>query len=423
MHLAQLLTTSTDRQNPSALRSPRGSSFRGDDECAGGVNISEANPLLTEQRVRHSSAKWRTYGADVLPAWVAEMDFPLAHCVTVALHEAIDRGDTGYRFVGDLPNIVSTFYARHHDWHFSGSQVIVLADVLTAMSEAMRRLTPARSAVVVTTPIYPPFFHVTQAIADRGVVDVPLRDGHLDLEGLAAAFARDDVSAFLMCHPHNPTGMIADRATLLEVARLARAHGIVVISDEIWSPLTWGEPGFVPYLSVDPDLTAPDVALVSASKAFNLAGLKCAQIVAGSTEVADALRSSIPIEITYGTGHLGVIASVAAYSDGDTWLAATIEQVRHNFVVLTHEIEDHIPQITFETPRATYLAWLDCRDLGLGDDPAKVFLEKGRLAVNPGDTFGGCGRGFIRLNLATDAALIHEAVTRMQRAIKVSCEG
>lgn len=377
-----------------------------------------ASPLLSEQRARHSSAKWRTYDADVLPAWVAEMDFPLAACITEALHDAVGRGDTGYRFVGELPDVVSAFYARHHGWDFAGSQVIVLADVLTAMSEAMRRLTPAMSSVVVTSPIYPPFFHVTQAIADRGVVDVPLRDGHLDMDGLAMAFAREDVSAFLMCHPHNPTGMITDRATLLEVARLARAHGIVVISDEIWSPLTWGEPDFVPYLSVDPDLTAPDVALVSASKAFNLAGLKCAQIVAGSAEVAESLRSSIPIEVTYGTGHLGVIASIAAYSEGDVWLAATIERIRENFQILETQLADHLPQISFTSPQATYLAWLDCRGLGLGDDPAKVFLEQGRLAVNAGHTFGEHGRGFIRLNLATDAALVREAVARMQRCIE-----
>jgi cysteine-S-conjugate beta-lyase len=384
------------------------------------VTNSDADPLLAEQRVRHSSAKWRTYDTDVLPAWVAEMDFPLADCITSALHDAIDRGDTGYRWVGDLPEAASAFYARHHGWEFSGSQVIVLADVLTAMSEVMRRLTPAGSAVVVTSPIYPPFFHVTQAIAGREVVDVPLLAGQLDLDGLAVAFARDDVSAFLMCHPHNPTGMIADRATLLKVAQLARAQGVIVISDEIWSPLTWGEPDFVPYLCVDPELTAPDVALVSASKAFNLAGLKCAQIVTGSSALADTLRSRIPMEITYGTGHLGVIASTAAYRDGDLWLAETMERIRENFTVLEHEVSIRIPQVGFQSPRATYLAWMDFRHVGLGDDPAKVLLEKGRLAVNPGHTFGDRGRGFVRVNLATDPVLVREMVARMQQSIEDS---
>jgi cystathionine beta-lyase len=191
----------------------------------------------------------------------------------------------------------------------------------------------------------------------------------------------------------------------------------VVISDEIWSPLTWGEPGFIPYLSIDPKLTAHDVALVSASKAFNLAGLKCAQIIAGSPELADTLRARIPVEITYGTGHLGVIASMAAYSAGDSWLAATTELIRANIALLAQELAEHLPQISFDPPEATYLAWLDCRGLDLGSDPAKAFLDRGRLAVNPGHTFGERGRGFVRLNLAMDSEFVKEAVARMQRSL------
>jgi cystathionine beta-lyase len=381
------------------------------------MDASQGFPYLRAQRSRHSSAKWRAYNDDVLPAWVAEMDFPLAECISEALHDAVDRGDTGYSWPGNLPAVASDFYARQQGWHFLDNQVIVLADVLTAMAETMRRLTPQGSSIVVTSPIYPPFVHVTKSVVDRQVVDVPLREGLLDLDGLERAFAKDDVSAFLMCHPHNPTGMMADRATLLGVARLARAHNVVVISDEIWSPLTWGEPGFIPYLSIDPKLTAHDVALVSASKAFNLAGLKCAQIIAGSPELADTLRARIPVEITYGTGHLGVIASMAAYSAGDSWLAATTELIRANIALLAQELAEHLPQISFDPPEATYLAWLDCRGLDLGSDPAKAFLDRGRLAVNPGHTFGERGRGFVRLNLAMDSEFVKEAVARMQRSL------
>jgi len=381
------------------------------------MTAAQIGQLLGELRARHSSAKWRMYDDDVLPAWVAEMDYPLADCIAEALHDAIDRGDTGYRWVGNLPELAGDFYARHHGWHFAESQVIVLADVLTAMAEAMRRLTPHGSSIVVTSPIYPPFVHVTRSIADRHVVDVPLLHGRLDLDGLAQAFSQEEVTAFLMCHPHNPTGMIADRETLVAVAHLARAHNVVVISDEIWSPLTWGEPDFIPYLSVAPEITTHDVALVSASKAFNLAGLKCAQIIAGSPEVADTLRARIPMEITYGTGHLGIIASMAAYSAGDSWLAATTERIQANILLLARELAEHLPAIIFEPPRATYLAWLDCRGLDLGDDPAKAFLDKGRLAVNPGQTFGDNGKGFVRMNLAMDPELVQESVARMYRSL------
>jgi cystathionine beta-lyase len=181
--------------------------------------------------------------------------------------------------------------------------------------------------------------------------------------------------------------------------------------------LTWGEPDFIPYLSVAPEITTHDVALVSASKAFNLAGLKCAQIIAGSPEVADTLRARIPMEITYGTGHLGIIASMAAYSAGDSWLAATTERIQANILLLARELAEHLPAIIFEPPRATYLAWLDCRGLDLGDDPAKAFLDKGRLAVNPGQTFGDNGKGFVRMNLAMDPELVQESVARMYRSL------
>lgn len=179
----------------------------------------------------------------------------------------------------------------------------------------------------------------------------------------------------------------------------------------------------VELLSLGEDLTAPDVALVSASKAFNLAGLKCAQVVAGSATLAEDLRKSIPVEVTYAAGQLGVIASIAAYREGDEWLDATLARITDNARLLGDLLAGRLPQVRYVEPEATYLAWLDCRDLGLEDDPAAVFLERGRVAVNPGGDFGEPGRGFVRLNLATTPDVIEEAVERMARAVDAHGDG
>ncbi len=374
-------------------------------------------------RAGRTSAKWRAFPPDVMPLWVAEMDFPLAAPIAQALHAAIDRSDVGYRWAGDLPEAYAAFAARRLGWQPDPARVIVLGDILAAIAESLRRLTGPDDAVVITPPIYPPFFGVTRDIVQRPIVEVPLAGRELDLDGLEEAFRRPEVTAFLLSQPHNPTGAIVPLDTLATVAELARRHGVVVISDEVWTPLPLGGRSVPSYLSLGEELTGPDVALVSASKAFNLAGLKCAQVVAGSAELADRLRATIPVEVTYAAGQLGVIASVAAYREGDAWLDATLARITDNAALLGDLLRAQLPEVRYTAPQATYLAWLDCRDLGLGDDPAAAFLEHGRVALNPGPDFGAPGRGFVRLNLATTPDVIEEAVERMSRAVAVARGG
>jgi cysteine-S-conjugate beta-lyase len=371
---------------------------------------------VTIQRSGRTSAKWSAHPEDVLPLWVAEMDYPLAPPIAAALHDAIDRSDTGYRWAGDLPQALAEFSERRLGWSVDPDRVLLLGDVLVAMAETVRRLTDG--ALVITPPVYPPFSHVATTLVGRELVEVPLIPGDgLDLAGLETAFARPEVTGFLLCNPHNPTGDIWSREQLVEIATLARRHDILVISDEIWAPLTLPGRAVTPYLSLGEDLTGPDIALVSASKAFNLAGLKAAQVVAGSAATMAQLQERIPIEVTYSAGHLGVIASVAAYREGDAWLDATRERIAANADLLVHLLAEHIPAMGYAPGEATYLAWLDCRGLGLGDDPAAVFLERGRVALNSGPEFGAPGAGFARLNLATTPEIITEAVRRMRDAI------
>lgn len=366
-----------------------------------------------------TSAKWKAYDPDVLPLWVAEMDFPLAPVIASALHDAIDRSDTGYRWAAGLPEVLAGFAGRRMGWELDPERVIVLGDVLAAMSESLHRLTADGSAVVITPPVYPPFFSTVRRVIERPLVEVPLLDGRaLDLDGLAEAFARPDVSAFLMSSPHNPTGTIHSRQTLEQVARLARENDVIVVADEVWAPLPLERREVTPYLSLGEELTGPDVSLISASKAFNLAGLKCAQVVAGSAQTAATLREAIPVEVTYAASQFGVIASIAAYRDGDTWLDDTLAVISDNARLLAELLATHLPSVAYTPPEASYLAWLDCRALALGDEPARIFRERGRVALNEGAEFGEQGRGFVRLNLATTPDVIEEAVNRMASVVR-----
>ncbi|MEY3734115.1 MAG: hypothetical protein RL347_1474 [Actinomycetota bacterium] len=372
-------------------------------------------PTSEFTRPPRTSAKWGAFPPDVLPLWVAEMDYPLSPAIAAALHDAIDRSDTGYRWPGDLPAALSEFWLRRFGWGPEPERVMVLGDVLVAMAETIRRMTDG--AVVITPPAYPPFFRVVTDVVGRELVHVPLTAEGLDMAGLESAFARPEVTSFLLGNPHNPTGHVWSRAQLEQIARMAREHGVTVISDEIWAPLTMPGVQMTPYLSLGEELTGPDIALVSASKAFNLAGLKCAQVIGGSAQTTKALADRIPMEITYSAGHLGVIATVAAFRDDDSWLDATRETLASNARLLQSLLAEQLPEVGFEIPEATYLAWLDCRGLGLGDNPSATFLEKGRVALNPGLDFGREGAGFVRLNLATVPGNIETAVARMRQAI------
>ena len=371
---------------------------------------------MSLQRPNRNSAKWRTYGDEVLPLWIAEMDYPLAPCITAALHDAVDRSDTGYRFAADLPQVLSKFWDRRMGWAPDPERIMVVGDVLVGMAETLRRL--STGGLVITPPAYPPFFHVAVDVVGRELVEVPLIPGEgLDFDGLAAAFARPEVTTFLLGNPHNPTGDTWSRDQLRRVAELAREFDVLVVSDEIWAPLTMPGRTATPYLSLGEDLTGPDVALVSASKAFNLAGLKAAQIIAGSDATMARLRTLIPLEISYSAGQFGVIASIAAFRDGDEWLDQTRTQIAGNAGLLAHLLADSLPQVGYTIPEATYLAWLDFRALGLGDDPAAILLERGRVALSSGPLFGKQGKGWARLNFATTPEIITEAVSRMCAAM------
>jgi cystathionine beta-lyase len=367
------------------------------------------------------SAKYQYYPDDVIPAWVAEMDFPLAEPVARSLHAAIDRSDTGYRFGGQLPEALADFARERWTWEINPRHVTLVPDVLTGIAAVLRVFAHSGEAVVVTTPVYNPFFSVVRDVAGLELVDAPLvrtaaGEYELDLAVLEAAFARPDVTAYLMSSPHNPTGTVPSRQTLLEIHRLAERHGVLVIADEIHAPLALPGAEHVPYLSVVPD-DANAVALVSASKAWNLAGLKCGQLV-GTDRTARRIGAELPFEISMTTSHLGVIASEAAYRDGGPWLDFVVGILDGNRAELARLIAAELPEAGYVPPAASYLAWIDLSAYGVGDDPAPGILEKGRVGLSPGIQYGPGGAGFVRLNMGTSPAILEQIVRGMARAVR-----
>jgi cysteine-S-conjugate beta-lyase len=380
------------------------------------------DPSLERLR-RRRSEKWRTYSADVLPAFVAEMDFELAPPVAAALHEAINIGDCGYASVRELPPVFCEYAARAFDLRLDPNRIFTVPDVMAGVEQALHVLTPPGSAIVINPPVYPPFFEVIRT-SGREITEVPLLiDGagiwRIDLDGLEHAFAAG-ARGYLLCSPHNPVGRVWSPDELRSIAALARQYRAAVIADEIHAPLTMPGVRFTPFLACADGMQA-EIALHSASKAWNLPGLKCGVAIAANAAVRTAFAKrlkEIPTEIASRVGHLGVVASAAAFRDGMQWLDSLREHLDDNRRLLGDLLRERLPQTGWSPPEATYLAWIDCRALGIGTDPARYFVERGRVALEPGHRFGTGGASYVRLNFGTSAAIVTEIVERMASALR-----
>jgi cysteine-S-conjugate beta-lyase len=381
--------------------------------------IDEFDELSLDALRNRQSAKWAKYPDDVLPAWVAEMDFPLAPPVRDALLAAVERDDFGYTHAAGLAEAFAAFAFTRFGWRVEPERVWVVPDVMVGAAEVLRLVTRPGDGVVINPPVYPPFFATIDEI-ERRIVEAPLAETsngwELDLKAIDQAFAAG-ARTYLLCNPHNPTGRVFDRAALEQVVELAERYDAFVVADEIHGPLTLPGAVHTPFISLGEAAAARSVTVTAATKAWNFPGLKCGLVVAGSAKVAGEL-SRLPKEIRERAGHLGALASEAAFRDGGEWLDALLSYLDRNRQHLRELLTTHLPRVRYVMPEASYLAWLDCRSLPFGDDPAAVFLERGRVALLPGPDFGREGRGFARLNIGTSCALVEEAVRRMGRAMR-----
>jgi cystathionine beta-lyase len=366
---------------------------------------------------QRSCEKWQAHPATVLPMFVAEMDYPLAPAIREALHRAIDRGDTGYVHAGDTSagEAFARFASDRWGWAPSPARMRLTTDVSVVIVEALRALITPGDGVIITPPVYPPFFDLIPE-AGATVVQVPLLDDgstwKLDLDGIDRALASGAARGVLLCHPHNPLGLVHDRGMLLQLSKIVARHGGFVVSDEIHGPLVHAGTAFVPYLSVSDEARDHGIAAESGSKAFNLAGLKAALFVAESDRMA-ALIKALPEEVTGRTGLFGLIATREGFNHARDWLDATVRSIEANFELLQRQLEAKLPEVRLRRGQATYLAWLDMRGLGWGDDPAGRALEVAGVALVSGLRFGTQGAGHARMNIACSPEMVVEAVDRL----------
>ena len=362
-------------------------------------------------RARRTGVKWGLYDDDVLPLWVAEMDAAPCEPVVEAVTAALRRGDTGYPLGRDFVAAAVAYAGHTWSWAIDTSRISPVADVMIGLSEILRRATSPGGPVVVSSPVYNAFFDFVD-MTGRRIVDAPLSPGgRLDLGALDRTFgelaAGGELTAYLLCNPQNPTGTVHTRDELTGLAEVANRHRVLVVSDEIHAPIVH-DGVFTPFLTVPGGERA--VSLFAASKAWNLAGLRSAVVVLGAEAPSEVTLHEVH---SHGASHLGQVAAVAAWTHGRAWLGQVTEEVGANRELLARLLSQHLPEIGYAVPASTYLAWLDCRALDWGEDPAVVLRERGRVAFSSGPSFGQTGRGFVRVNLATSPEILTEAVERM----------
>ncbi len=368
---------------------------------------------------RRGGLKWSLFGSDVLPLWVAEMDFPTAPVVQRAIEQAVQ--DSSFGYPGPAPELSEAFaqfserrlgLAINPDW------CGYLPDVLRGVELGIETYSPPGSAVVVTTPAYMPFLDLPHVQLGRPRSIVPLTDApdfQLDLDGIDAAFSAG-ARSIILCQPYNPTGQILAVDQLRALAEIVDAHGAVVISDEIHAPLTRRGVQSISYASVSELAASHCVTVTAASKSFSIPGLNCA-VVALHTEENWKTWRSIPGLRTHGTSPIGITASTAAFTGGDEWLDACRDYLDDNQRFVGQYLGEQLPEVGWTPADGTYFAWLDFRELQLPPDPAAWLRSKAKVALNSGPTFGPGGEGFARLNFATSRAILTEALDRITAAL------
>ncbi|MFF2412041.1 MalY/PatB family protein [Streptomyces sp. NPDC058092] len=364
--------------------------------------------------------KWNRVEPDVLPAWIAEMDFPPAPCVREALLRCVEN-DLGYPSWDGRPadNPLRTAFAermrQRYGWALDPCHVREFTDINQGLQAVLGLATRPGDGIVVHTPTYPPFLETITKMGRRlhAVPYTPDNESWaFDADRLNRELEERASRVLLLVNPHNPTGRALHREELESVARLALRHNLLVIADEIHSDLVHAPHRHIPFASLSAEVAARTVTLTSATKAFNVPGVRCAVAHVGAAEVRAALAN--PSHLYGEPNTFGVAATLAAWREGEAWLSQLRPVLARNADLVREELPSGV---RYRTPQATFLAWLDCRDLELDTDPHTFFLHKARVLLNDGRSFGPGGEGFVRLNFGTSPDILREMLRRMRRAL------
>jgi cystathionine beta-lyase len=369
------------------------------------------------------SSKWFKYDEDVLPLWVADMDFASPEPVVRALRERVEHGVFGYGHqleVTELHEVFADRLQKRYGWRVSPEAIVPIPGVIPGFNVACRMLASAGQGIVMQTPLYPPLLRVPGNIGLR-FDEVPLArepGGRYAVDHRAfEAAIKPDTRVFLSCNPHNPVGRVLTREELTGLAEICLRHGLAVVADEIHCDIVFSGHRHLPLASLDPEIAARTVTLMAPSKTFNLAGLKCSVAIITDQALRERFVAA-RLDLVQNVNILGYAAAVAAYRDGQPWLDDLVRYLEANRDFLTRFVAERLPGVSMVPPEGTYLAWLDCRaaDLG-GRDPFAFFLERARVAFNDGALFGRNGQGFVRLNFGCPRSILEDALHRMERAL------
>jgi len=366
--------------------------------------------------------KWQVYGADVLPMWVADMDFTAPEPVIAALRARVEHGVFGYE--SHPPALVEAIVARLqqlYGWTVAPEAIVFLPGVVTAFNLAAQAFLEPGDGLLIQTPVYPPFFGVTGAAnaVTHGMELTRNADGRYSVDyDLFARTITDRTRLFLLCNPHNPVGRVFREDELLRMAELCLRHNLLICSDEIHGDLIFSGYRHIPIAALAPEIAARTITLMAPSKTFNIAGLHCSFAVIPDAELRQrylAARRGIvePVNL------LGYTAALAAYREGQPWLEAVLRYMETNRDFVVAFVGHSMPGVSVAAPEGTYLAWLDCRAAGIPGNVHEFFLKEARVALNDGTTFGPGGEGFVRLNFGCPRALLEEGLERMRSALNV----
>lgn len=369
------------------------------------------------------SYKWNDYGPDVLPLWVADMDFASPEPVIRALQERVAHGVFGYgRPTQELYEVICERMHRLYQWTVIPDQLLFLPGLVTGLNVVSRAIGQPGDGVLVQTPVYPPFLKAP-VNHDRALDVAELafsRDGQVlryevDYAGFEAAIT-PQTRLFILCNPHNPVGRSYTHEELAQMAEICLRHNLVICSDEIHCDLLLDNVRHIPVATLSPEIADRCITLIAPSKTFNIAGLKCSVAIVSNP---DLRRRLALVSETMGlrVNILGYTAALAAYRNGADWLAELLPYLTANRDFLVNYVREHLPSLRTTMPEATYLAWFDCRETGIEGDPFNFFLKQARVALNDGSHFGQGGEGFVRLNFGCTRATLAEALERMRVAL------
>lgn len=386
------------------------------------MNPHPFDRITSAELRRRRSLKWTGY-PNMLGAWVAEMDFGTAPGVAEAAAETISSGLLGYappHLVRAMQESTSTWLSTRHGWEVDAEQVRPLPSVMTGLETAILHFSPVHrpdAPVVLLTPAYMPFLEAPRRYGRRAIhVDMVQSDASWDIDWLALEQALQGGALLVLVNPHNPIGKVYSRGELDRISALVDATASRVYADEVHSPLTFGTAEHVPYASVNAVAAGHSVTGVSASKAFNLPGLKCAQLIL-TNDVDRLLWAALGGAAEHGAANVGLAATAAAYGGGGDWLAGVVDYLDGSRKLLGDLVHEHLPAARYIAPEATYLAWIDVSRLKLGRNPARFFRHQAGVATIRGTDCGEAGRGFVRLNFATPRPVLEAMVHRMGAAV------